>query len=75
MDDWDLFKAIDIKDLSSIIALGAVDKARDSRKESGTSELILCGADYLRDLLNCDNHTRIYSVLRMQKDTFDKLCL
>jgi hypothetical protein len=47
MNDWDLFKAIDIKDLSSIIVLGAVDKARDSRKELGTSELILSGADYL----------------------------
>jgi hypothetical protein len=47
MDDWDLFEAIDIKDLSSIITLGAVGKARDLRKESGTSEPILSGADYL----------------------------
>jgi hypothetical protein len=59
MDDWDLFEAIDIEDLSSLIALGAVDKARDSREELGTSEPILSGADYLRDLLNCGNHKRI----------------
>ena len=75
MDDWDLFEAIDIEDLSSIIALGAVSEARDSREESGTSEPILSGADYLRDLLNYGNHKRIYSVLRIQKDTFDRLCL
>jgi hypothetical protein len=74
MDDWDLFEAIDIEDLSSIIALGAVGEARDLRAESGTSEPNLSGADYLRDLLNCGNHKRIYSVLRMPKDTFDKLC-
>jgi hypothetical protein len=74
MDDWDLFEAIDIEDLSSIITLGAVGEARDLREESGTSEPILSGADYLRDLLNCGNHKRIYSVLRMQKDTFDKFC-
>jgi hypothetical protein len=42
-----LFKAINIKDLSSIIVLEAVDKARDLREESGTSEPILSGADYL----------------------------
>jgi hypothetical protein len=44
MDDWDLLEAIDIEDLSSIIALGAVGEARDLREESGTSEPILSGA-------------------------------
>jgi hypothetical protein len=75
MDDWDLFEVIDIEDISSIITLGAVTEARDSREESGLSEPILSGGDYLRDLLNCGNHKHIYSVLRMQKDTFDKLYL
>jgi hypothetical protein len=68
-------KVIDIEDMSSIITLGAVAEARDSREESGVSEPILSGGDYLQDLLNCGNHKRIYMVLRMQKDTFDKLCL
>jgi hypothetical protein len=58
-----------------IIVLGAVGEARDLREELGTSEPILSEADYLRDLLNCGNYKRIYSVLRMRKDTFDKLCL
>ncbi len=75
MDDWDLFDTIDIEDISSLIVLGAVTEAQDSKKESGSSKPILSGADYLRDLLNCGNHKRIYSVLRMQKETFEKLCL
>jgi hypothetical protein len=75
MDDWDLFEVIYIEDMSSIITLGAVAEARDLREESGLSKPILSGGDYLRDLLNCGNHKRIYLVLRMQKDTFDKLCL
>jgi hypothetical protein len=54
--------------------LGAVDKAQESREQLGSSKPILSRADYLRDLLNCGNHKRIYSVLRMQKETFEKLC-
>ena len=30
MDDWDLFEAIDIEDISALITLGAVDKAQES---------------------------------------------
>jgi hypothetical protein len=75
MDDWDLFEAIDIEDISALIALGAVDKAQQPKEQSGSSEPILSGADYLRDLLNCGNQKRIYSVLRMQKETFEKLYL
>jgi hypothetical protein len=75
MNDWDLFEAIDIKDIFALIALGVVDKAQQPKEQSGSSEPILSGADYLRDLLNCGNQKRIYSVLRMQKETFEKLCL
>jgi hypothetical protein len=64
MDNWDLFEAIDIEDISGLIVLGVAVKAQDSKK-LGSSELILSGADYLRDLLNCDNNKRIYLVLRM----------
>ena len=67
MDDWDLFEAIDIKDISSLITLEAVSEARDSREKSGPSELILSRADYFRDLFNYGNYKRIYSVLRIPK--------
>ena len=75
MDDWDLFRGIDIEDISALIALRVVDKVQESKEQSGSFEPILSGADYLRDLLNCSNHKRIYLVLRMQKTTFEKLCL
>ena len=75
MDDWDLFEAIDIKDISGIITLGTVAKTQGSKNELASSEPILSGADYLQDLLDCGNHKRIYSVLRMQKKTFISLCL
>jgi hypothetical protein len=34
----------------------------------------LSGADYLGELLNCDNTKQIYGVLRMKKETFTQLC-
>ena len=78
MDDWDLFKGDNIEDLSALITLGVVNKAQESKEEllvSSNNKPILSRADYLRDLLNCGNYKRIYSVLRMQKETFKKLCL
>ena len=33
----------------------------------------LSGGDYLQELLSYKNDKRIYSVLRMQKETFDRL--
>ena len=47
MDDWDLFKAIDIKDISGIIVLRVVAKAQGLKNKLVSSELILFGADYL----------------------------
>jgi hypothetical protein len=44
------------------------------KKKLVSSEPILSGADYLRDLLDWGNHKRIYSVLRMQKETFMSFC-
>ena len=65
IDDWDLFEAINIEDISVLIALGVVNKAQGSKEQLGSSELILSGADYLRDLLNCGNYKCIYLVLRI----------
>ena len=75
MDDWDLIEVINIKDISRLIILGAVVKAQDSKKELVSSEPILSRANYSRDLLDCSNYKRIYSVLRIQKETFISLCL
>ena len=47
MDDWDLFKAINIKDIFGIIALGVVTKAQGLKNKLASSEPILSGADYL----------------------------
>jgi len=47
MDNWDIFEAIDIEDLSGLVALGAVVEAQDSKKELGSFEPILSRADYL----------------------------
>lgn len=71
MDASDLFEDIDLTDILPIIALGAVQEAVFKVPRSTG----LPGSDYLRELLNCGNQRRIYSVLRMQKETFDTLCL
>jgi hypothetical protein len=78
MDAGDLFESIDIHQIIPLIALGAVQGAREAREWSNTSIRIkdgaLSGADYLRELLNCGNTKRIYGVLRMKKETFTQLC-
>jgi hypothetical protein len=71
MDAFDLFGDIDITDIVPIIILGAVQEAV-SKVPRSTG---LPGADYLDELLNCGNEKRIYSVLRMKKETFRKLCI
>jgi len=68
----DSFEDIDFSEIISIIALGAVDEAKRSKKSKTTG---LPGAEYLRELLECENEKRIYEVLRMQKDTFNQLCI
>ena len=75
MDSWDLFEDIDITNIAPLIALGAVQEARRSNAPRGAGSALSSGADYLRELLNCGNDKRIYSVLRMKKDTFQRLCL
>jgi hypothetical protein len=46
MDNWDLFKAINIKDISGLIALGVAVKAQDLKK-LGLFKSIFSGANYL----------------------------
>ena len=71
MDCFDLFEDIDFTEIVPLIALGAVQEATQ-RVPRNTR---LSGGDYLRELLSCENEKRIYSVLRMRKDTFNQLCL
>jgi hypothetical protein len=70
MDSFDVFGDIDITDIVPIIALGAVQEAQ-SKVPRSTG---LPGVAYLEELLNCGNDKRIYSVLRMKRDTFLGLC-
>ena len=70
MDSFDLFGDIDITDIVPLIALGAVQEAQ-SKVPRSTG---LPGAAYLEELLNCGNEKRIYSVLRMNRNTFLRLC-
>ena len=70
MDDWDLFDEIDIEDLSTLIALGVADHERDSKPPPGSSATPFKGGDHLRDLLNCGNDKRIYSVLTNEEGDF-----
>ena len=75
MDGWDLFDKIEIEDISMLIALGVADHERDSKLSQGESLTPFTSGDYLRDLLNCGNDKRIYSVLRMKKKTLKSLCM
>jgi hypothetical protein len=71
MDAFDLFGDIDITDIVLIIILGAVQEAVSKVSRSTGPP----GADYLDELLDCENEKRIYSVLRMKEETFRKLCI
>jgi hypothetical protein len=68
----DSFEEVDFSDIISIIALGAVEEAKASKKPKTTG---LPGAEYVRELLQCGNEKRIDEVIRMQKETFEELCL
>ena len=71
MDYSELIGDIEISDIIPIIALGAVqESALRVPRSTGLS-----GGDYLRELLSCGNNKRIYSVLRMQKETFNQLVI
>jgi hypothetical protein len=70
MDSFDVFKDIDITDIVSIIALGAVQEAQSKvLRSTGLPKVA-----YLKELLNCGNNKRIYSVLRIKRNTFLRLC-
>jgi hypothetical protein len=68
----DSFEGVDFSDIISIVALGVVEEAKRSKTPKTTG---LPGAEYLRELLQSGNEKRIYEVIRMQKETFDQLCL
>src|SRR5947209_20430401 len=68
MDAFD----IDLSEIIPMVILGAVENAKEPKIPRNTG---LPGGHYLRELLKCGNDKRIYSVLRMQKDTFYSLCL
>ena len=68
----DVFEDIDLSDIIPLIVMGAVENAKEPKISRNTGQP---GGDYLRDLLECGNDKRIYSVLRIKKETFNKLCL
>ena len=75
MDNGDLFSNIDILNIIPLITLRAIQEARNSSNTPiGSQEGILSSADYVRELLNCGNESRIYKVLQMKKETFQRLC-
>ena len=74
MDACDISEDIDITDIIPLITLRAIQDARASNSRRGATSVRSSGADYLRELLTCGNNKRIYSVLRMKKDTFERLC-
>jgi hypothetical protein len=67
-DQWP--DEIDIEDIIPAIVLGAAQRARAKGTPRNTG---LPGSQYLSELLQ-SSPRRIYNVLRMQKDTFYKLC-
>jgi hypothetical protein len=66
MDAFDLFGDIDITDIILIIILGAVQEAVSKVSRSTRPP----GADYLDELLDCENEKRIYSALQIKEETF-----
>jgi hypothetical protein len=68
IDQWP--NEIDIEDIIPAIVLGAVQSAKAEKTPRSTG---LSGSRYLSELLQ-SSPRRIYDVLRMQKDTFYKLC-
>ena len=76
MDPWNPLTKIDIRQVSALITLAvATSPSQSNNVPISSSESVLSGADFIKELLDYGNHKRIYSVLRMQKDTFLKLCL
>jgi hypothetical protein len=68
----DLFDDIDLSEIVPLIVMGAVAEAKSLKTARNTGQP---GGDYLFELLECGNDKRIYSVLRMKKETFERLCL
>jgi hypothetical protein len=62
---------IDLEDLIPAIVIGAAQATRPEKTPRNTGQP---GQDYLSGLLYGGSPKRIYEVLRMQKQTFLKLC-
>jgi hypothetical protein len=63
---------LDPFEIFPLIILGVVQVAQNPKTPFSTG---LPGSAYLQELLNCGNDKRIYSILRMKRDTFKSLCL
>ena len=68
----DAFEDIDLLEIAPLIILGVVENAKALKTPRTIGYL---GVEYLRELLNCGNDKRIYLVLQMKKNTFNKLYL
>jgi hypothetical protein len=71
----DAFGDIDLSDVVPLILLGAIEHTGDTQPAKTPRSTGLPGAEYLRELLDCGSHKRIYLVLRITKETFNCLCL
>jgi hypothetical protein len=74
MDYGDIFKGVEIDDIASLISLGVVEEAQNIRDDEDDTNGTSSGADYIRQLLSSSNEKRIYSVLRIKRETFKVLC-
>jgi len=74
MDYGDIFEGVKIDDIVSLISLGVVEEAQSARDDEDDIDSTSSGADYIRQLLSSGNEKRIYSVLRMKRETFKVLC-
>jgi hypothetical protein len=59
----DTFRDIDLSDVVPLILLGAIENTGNTQPAKTPRSTGLPGAEYLRELLNCGSHKRIYSVL------------
>jgi hypothetical protein len=72
--DFDDFDDL-LLDIIPVIAIGVVQEEQERGKKRVPRSTGQRGGDYLRELLNCGSDKRIYGVLRMQKGTFEALCV
>ena len=67
----DVITELDLLDIILLIGLAALEESQIAKEPRSTGQ---ARDAYLTELLNCGNEKRIYSILRMKLDTFEKLC-